>query len=228
MGRVGGFRPGRGRSGASRPARRDRRLPGPASRAGSTRTSCPRRSGRAASVTTYATWRSPATARWLGRGRARRAAAGDRRRRALAALPVRAPSRLGRLPGPGQQLDAGRSRCSRRADDARCRWSTGPAFGDAPSHRYGWLVYESTESDITVAAVAVARRLAALSARYDDPIGARTALMSGLRAAPSCEDLWRDALQARRPVRYPRRRDRRRRRHVRRDPAARLPPRRRA
>ncbi len=72
---------------------------------------------------------------------------------------------------------------------------TGPAFSEAPSHRYGWLVYESTETDVTVAAVAVARRLAALAARFDDPIGARTALMAGLRAAPSCEDLWRDALR---------------------------------
>jgi hypothetical protein len=72
---------------------------------------------------------------------------------------------------------------------------TGPAFDRAPSHRYGWLVYETCETDITVAAVAVARRLAALSARYDDPIGARTALRAGLRAAPTCEELWRDALR---------------------------------
>jgi LysM domain-containing protein len=72
---------------------------------------------------------------------------------------------------------------------------TGAAFSEAPSHRYGWLVYETAETDVTVAAVAVARRLAALAARFDDPIGARTALMAGLRAAPACEDLWRDALR---------------------------------
>lgn len=72
---------------------------------------------------------------------------------------------------------------------------TGPPFGSAPTHRYGWLVYESTEADVTVAAVAVARRLAALSARAEDPVTARAALQAGLRAAPGCEELWRDALR---------------------------------
>ena len=76
---------------------------------------------------------------------------------------------------------------------------TGPAFGEAPSHRYGWLVYESSETDITVAAVAVARRLAALAARFDDPIGARTALMAGLRASPGVRGAVARRAQAGRP-----------------------------
>ncbi len=86
--------------------------------------------------------------------------------------------------------------CDARAElSAALGLVTGPPFAAAPSHRFGWLVYESSESDTTVAAVAVARRLAALSARSHDPIGARTALIAGLRAAPACEELWRDALR---------------------------------
>lgn len=134
------------------------------------------------------------TARWLGvgiDGEPRLAIDGEGR------------WRLGRS-GVRVDWDAFRALVNRSTQtgvDARVELSnalsliTGPAFVGAPSHRYGWLVYESGETDITVASVAVARRLAALSARYDDPIGARTALMAGLRAAPVCEELWRDALR---------------------------------
>lgn len=72
---------------------------------------------------------------------------------------------------------------------------SGPAFGAVPTHRYGWLVYERVEADVTVVTVAVARRLAELTAGRGDPIASRNALMAALRAAPACEELWRDALK---------------------------------
>ncbi len=72
---------------------------------------------------------------------------------------------------------------------------TGAAWTGLPAHRYGWLAYETVEADVRVAVVAVARRMADLSAAAGDPIRARNALLAGLRLAPACEDMWRDALR---------------------------------
>nr|MDQ3308483.1 hypothetical protein [Actinomycetota bacterium] len=42
--------------------------------------------------------------------------------------------------------------------------------------------------------VAVARKLASLAAEAGNPLRARNALRAGLRTAPACEEIWRDAL----------------------------------
>lgn len=72
---------------------------------------------------------------------------------------------------------------------------TGPPLAGLPAHRFGWLAHEPLEADMTVAVVAVARRLAEMAAQADDPVTARNALLAGLRAAPGSEALWRDALR---------------------------------
>ncbi|HEY7044613.1 MAG TPA: LysM peptidoglycan-binding domain-containing protein [Nocardioidaceae bacterium] len=72
--------------------------------------------------------------------------------------------------------------------------ATGQAWTGLPTGHYGWLAYETVEADVRVAVVAVARRLAELAAAAGDPMRARTALLAGLRTAPACEDIWRDAL----------------------------------
>ncbi|MBA3308631.1 MAG: hypothetical protein H0U28_01030 [Nocardioidaceae bacterium] len=71
---------------------------------------------------------------------------------------------------------------------------TGPAWTGLPAGRYGWLAYETIEADVRVAGVAVARRLTSLTASAGNPMRARNALMAGLRLAPACEEIWRDAL----------------------------------
>ncbi len=71
---------------------------------------------------------------------------------------------------------------------------TGAAWTGLPARRYGWLAYETVEADARVAVVAVARRLAQLTAAAGDPIRARNALLAGLRMSPACEEIWRDAL----------------------------------
>ncbi len=63
-----------------------------------------------------------------------------------------------------------------------------------PEGRYAWLAYETLEADVRLAVVAVARRLALLAADAGAPLRARDALQAGLRTAPACEELWRDAL----------------------------------
>lgn len=70
----------------------------------------------------------------------------------------------------------------------------GSVWADVPAGRYGWLAYEAVEADVRVAVVAVARRLASLTAEAGDPIRSRNALQAGLRVAPACEEIWRDAL----------------------------------
>ncbi len=72
---------------------------------------------------------------------------------------------------------------------------TGGAWTSLPAGRYGWLAYESVEADTRVAVVAVARRLASLTAAAGNPLRARNALQAGLRMAPACEEIWRDALR---------------------------------
>ncbi len=69
------------------------------------------------------------------------------------------------------------------------------AWSGLPAGRYGWLAYETIEADVRVAVVAVARRLASLSADAGEPLQARNALQAGLRLAPACEEIWRDALR---------------------------------
>ncbi|MDQ3485047.1 MAG: hypothetical protein M3445_06505 [Actinomycetota bacterium] len=70
----------------------------------------------------------------------------------------------------------------------------GGAWTDLPARRYGWLAYETVEADVRVAVVAVARKLASLAAEAGNPLRARNALRAGLRTAPACEEIWRDAL----------------------------------
>lgn len=72
---------------------------------------------------------------------------------------------------------------------------TGPAWTGLPAGRYGWLAYETVEADVRVAVVAVARRLSTLAAAAGDAMRGRNALMAGLRLAPACEEIWRDALK---------------------------------
>ena len=72
---------------------------------------------------------------------------------------------------------------------------TGAAWTGLPARRYGWLAYETVEADARVAVVAVARRLAELTAQASNPLRARNALLAGLRMAPACEEIWRDALK---------------------------------
>jgi hypothetical protein len=72
---------------------------------------------------------------------------------------------------------------------------TGTAWTGLPALRYGWLAYETVEADARVAVVAVARRLAELTAQSGDPLRARNALLAGLRMTPACEEIWRDALK---------------------------------
>lgn len=72
---------------------------------------------------------------------------------------------------------------------------TGPAWTGLPTRRYAWLAYERVETDVRVAVVAVARRLAALAAKAGEPMQARHALLAGLRMSPACEEIWRDALR---------------------------------
>ncbi len=72
---------------------------------------------------------------------------------------------------------------------------TGAAWTGLPARRYGWLAYETVEADARVAVVAVARRLAELTAQAGNPLRARNALLAGLRMAPACEEIWRDALK---------------------------------
>ena len=105
---------------------------------------------------------------------------------------------------------------------------TGAAWTGLPAPRYGWLAYETVEADVRVAAVAVARRLAELTAQAGDPLrrtqrpDGRTAGGAGVRG-----DLARRA-QAGQAVRRRGRRARGRRRHVRRDRSPRFAPRGRA
>jgi hypothetical protein len=70
----------------------------------------------------------------------------------------------------------------------------GGAWTELPTGRYSWLAYETVEADVRVAVVAVARKLASLTAEAGNPLRARNALQAGLRTAPACEEIWRDAL----------------------------------
>jgi hypothetical protein len=72
---------------------------------------------------------------------------------------------------------------------------SGQVWSGVPGGRYGWLTYESVEADMRVAVVALSRRLAEVTADADDPKRARKALQAGLRLAPACEEIWRDALR---------------------------------
>jgi hypothetical protein len=71
----------------------------------------------------------------------------------------------------------------------------GKVLDGLPPHRYAWLARSATLRDINLTIVEAARRLSHLASSAGDPILARDALRTGLRAVPACEELWCEALR---------------------------------
>ena len=86
-------------------------------------------------------------------------------------------------------------------DDPRGPLSTamdlvhGPAWSNLPAGRYSWLAASGVERKMAEAVVETALKLAEASLRYNDGVLARTALQTGLRFNPACEELWRATLR---------------------------------
>ncbi len=86
-------------------------------------------------------------------------------------------------------------------DDPRGPLSTamdlvhGPAWSNLPAGRYSWLAASGIERKMAEAIIETALKLAEASLRYNDGALARTALQTGLRFNPACEELWRATLR---------------------------------
>ena len=86
-------------------------------------------------------------------------------------------------------------------DDPRGPLSTamdlvhGPAWADLPAGRYSWLAASGIERKMAEAVVETSLKLAEAALRYNDGTLARTALQTGLRFNPACEELWRATLR---------------------------------
>lgn len=86
-------------------------------------------------------------------------------------------------------------------DDPRGPLSTamdlvhGPAWADLPAGRYSWLAASGIERKMAEAVIETSLKLAEAALRYNDGTLARTALQTGLRFNPACEELWRATLR---------------------------------
>lgn len=71
----------------------------------------------------------------------------------------------------------------------------GTAWSNLPAGRYSWLAASGIERKMAEAVVETSLKLAEASLRYNDGALARTALRTGLRFNPACEELWRATMR---------------------------------
>jgi hypothetical protein len=72
----------------------------------------------------------------------------------------------------------------------------GPLLARRESGRYGWLAYESVESEVPAVIADTAVELCELRLSLGDAEGAIDAVRSGMRGSPADEELWRALLRA--------------------------------
>ena len=72
----------------------------------------------------------------------------------------------------------------------------GPLLARREPGRYGWLAYESVETEVPAVVADTAVELCDLRLELGDPEGAVNAVRGGLRGSPADEELWRALLRA--------------------------------
>ncbi|NUR25804.1 MAG: hypothetical protein HOV83_08145, partial [Catenulispora sp.] len=72
----------------------------------------------------------------------------------------------------------------------------GPLLARREAGRYGWLAYESVETEVPALIADTAVELSDLRLALGNPEGALAAVRDGLRASPADEELWRALLRA--------------------------------
>jgi len=72
----------------------------------------------------------------------------------------------------------------------------GPLLAHREAGRYGWLAYESVETEVPALVADTAVELCELRLALGDAEGAVNAVRSGMRSSPADEELWRALLRA--------------------------------